>query len=220
MILIFDEATSSIDVRGEKLVQEALDRVAKNRTTITIAHRLSTIRKADNIIVLAKGKAVEQGTHEELLANEDGVYHGLVHAQQLTLGDSEELELKRTATGSSVVAGNGTKDEEKETNDANSTETYKPKGFFQSFGLLVMEQRQHAVWFIATLLGAMLAAAAYPIQAFLMAKLILVFGEVDQKLIDDTNHWALLFVALACSTGAAYFVLGWYVFHLLQIGDF
>jgi ATP-binding cassette subfamily B (MDR/TAP) protein 1 len=59
-ILILDEATSAIDVRGERLVQAALDKVSEGRTTITIAHRLSTIKKADKIIVLRKGKLVSE----------------------------------------------------------------------------------------------------------------------------------------------------------------
>jgi len=76
-ILILDEATSAIDVRGERIVQAALDRVSKGRTTITIAHRLSTIIKADNIVVLTKGQVVQQGTHEQLMSDENGPYWAL-----------------------------------------------------------------------------------------------------------------------------------------------
>ena len=66
-ILILDEATSAMDTESERLVQEALDRVMQNRTTLVIAHRLSTVRNADKIIVLDGGRIVEQGTHEELM---------------------------------------------------------------------------------------------------------------------------------------------------------
>lgn len=158
MILIFDEATSSIDVRGERLVQEALDRVAKNLTTITIAHRLSTIRKADKIVVLSKGKLIEQGTHEELLEDENGVYHGLVYAQQLTLGDAEDLELQKASTQGSTSAGGVSEGAMAEKEEESTEPTYKTKGLLQSFGLLVVEQRKHFVWFILTLMGAMMAA--------------------------------------------------------------
>ncbi|PZC87717.1 MdlB, ABC-type multidrug transport system, ATPase and permease component, partial [Pyrenophora tritici-repentis] len=84
-VLILDEATSAIDVRTERIVQQALDRVSKNRTTIVIAHRLSTIRRADKIVVLRQGKLVEQGTHEDLLKIDAGVYYGLVHAQEIAM---------------------------------------------------------------------------------------------------------------------------------------
>ncbi|PRP66798.1 ABC transporter ATP-binding protein [Nonlabens agnitus] len=81
-ILILDEATSALDTESERLVQEALENVMKNRTSIVIAHRLSTIQKADKIVVMSKGKIVEQGTHEELIALQ-GIYNNLVNMQSL-----------------------------------------------------------------------------------------------------------------------------------------
>jgi subfamily B ATP-binding cassette protein MsbA len=81
-ILIMDEATSSLDAESEQLVQEALDNLMANRTAIVIAHRLSTVRRADLIVVLERGKIVETGRHEELLARPGGAYARL-HAMQL-----------------------------------------------------------------------------------------------------------------------------------------
>lgn len=80
-ILILDEATSSLDAESEALVQEALDELMKNRTTIIIAHRLGTIRKVDRIYVLKEGEIVEEGNHEELTGKEDGFYANLVKLQ-------------------------------------------------------------------------------------------------------------------------------------------
>ncbi|NLO83529.1 MAG: ABC transporter ATP-binding protein [Clostridiales bacterium] len=84
-ILILDEATSSVDTQTEKLIQEALDKLTVNRTTIVIAHRLSTIQQADQIIVLEEGEIVEMGKHDELLET-GGLYSQLYRAQ-----DTEQL---------------------------------------------------------------------------------------------------------------------------------
>lgn len=81
-ILILDEATSSLDTESERLVQEAINNMMKNRTSIVIAHRLSTIRHADEIIVLQKGEIVERGTHDQLL-EKNGYYQRLVQMQEV-----------------------------------------------------------------------------------------------------------------------------------------
>ena len=81
-ILILDEATSALDTESERLVQEALERLMKTRTTIAIAHRLSTIKNADEICVMRDGEIVERGKHEELLAL-GGVYKKLNDMQSL-----------------------------------------------------------------------------------------------------------------------------------------
>ncbi len=81
-ILILDEATSSLDTESERLVQDAINKMMQNRTSIVIAHRLSTIRHADEIVVLQKGEIVERGTHDELLRKQ-GYYYRLVQMQEV-----------------------------------------------------------------------------------------------------------------------------------------
>jgi ATP-binding cassette subfamily B protein len=83
-ILILDEATSSVDTQTELLIQEALERLMKGRTTVIIAHRLSTIREADKIVVLEENKIREMGTHEQLIELEDGLYRKLYKVQRQT----------------------------------------------------------------------------------------------------------------------------------------
>ena len=80
-ILILDEATSSLDSQTEYLIQEAMERLMNGRTTIIIAHRLSTIRRCDNIFVFSKGRIVESGTHDELLAQTGSFYAKLCTLQ-------------------------------------------------------------------------------------------------------------------------------------------
>jgi subfamily B ATP-binding cassette protein MsbA len=80
-ILILDEATSALDTESERLVQDAMDRLMENRTSVVIAHRLSTIQHADLIVVIENGRIEEKGTHEELICNPDGIYRKLYEMQ-------------------------------------------------------------------------------------------------------------------------------------------
>ncbi|RYP09128.1 hypothetical protein DL765_008553 [Monosporascus sp. GIB2] len=219
-ILILDEATSAIDVRGEKIVQAALDKVSQNRTTITIAHRLSTIKKADTIVVLQKGKVVEQGSHDSLLENEAGVYYGLVHAQKLSLGepteasDSDEPEgdlgatLSREKSAALSDIPGRTKPGE-----------WKNRGLFGSFGKLLYEQKSRFPYYGLTIGFAMVAAASTPMMAYIFSRTIDVFtligpGFVHPDFVDTANFWSLMWFVLAIAVGVSYFGLGFVSTHL------
>ena len=122
-ILILDEATSSLDAESERSIQEAIGRLAKNRTTFIIAHRLSTLRCANRLAVLERGRAVEIGTHEELMARK-GIFYNLVTTQQelspamdvsggkmnSTVNDDGEIMLP-AADSKGVTASTGTEPE-------------------------------------------------------------------------------------------------------------
>jgi len=81
--MILDEATSALDTESERLVQDALEKMMRNRTSIVIAHRLSTIQNADSIVVMSQGKILEQGTHKELMQSKKS-YKKLVELQSMS----------------------------------------------------------------------------------------------------------------------------------------
>ncbi|KAK3906663.1 P-loop containing nucleoside triphosphate hydrolase protein [Staphylotrichum tortipilum] len=206
-ILILDEATSAIDVRGERIVQAALERASKGRTTITIAHRLSTIKTADRICVLKNGRVAEQGTHDSLLEDELGVYYGLVHAQKLSLGDEtgeEQLHeedigavLAREKSAAKSVAESAKQDGQK----------WKDRNLFNGFGRLLYEQRSRFPFYGIALIGAMGAAASVPIQAYLFAQVVSVFQETSPEvLMDRATFWSKMWAVLAAGVGFSYFL--------------
>jgi ATP-binding cassette subfamily B (MDR/TAP) protein 1 len=219
-------------------VQKALDRVSKNRTTIVIAHRLSTIKNADKIIVLRSGKLVEQGTHEELLQFEDGIYHGLVRAQALSMGhdnvEDDMIVLDDERPKDPEKSGDSGKTDSRSVTATSSTdpapalEKYQNRGFFRSFGVILYEQRTHWMLYGVVIIGAMGGGgkficgllslpraaltsyvAVYPIQAFLFAKIIETFTLQGQALVDKGNFWSLMFFILAIGVFIAYFILGY-----------
>ncbi|CAI6334085.1 unnamed protein product [Periconia digitata] len=215
-ILILDEATSAIDVRTERIVQAALERVSAGRTTIVIAHRLSTIKKADKIVVMGKGKLVEEGTHEELLRDEDGIYYGLVNAQKIALESEEENNLEDTGLTKTVTAEAQQSDDKQEMHAVVEEKAYKEKGFFRSGGKLVYEQRQHWFLYFLTTIGILAAGAVYPLQAYIFANVINVFTLPGPELVDKGYFWAGMFGVEAAAVFAAYYTIG-FCTHIIAV---
>lgn len=210
-ILILDEATSAIDVRGERIVQAALDRVTQNRTTITIAHRLSTIKKADRIVVLKRGVVVETGTHQSLLDREGGVYRGLVEAQALSLGDSAEVPHEPAdEKGDDVsILGRRKSRANSEKEKAVEEKNDRTRGFLNSFGRLFLESRE-CWWLMAiTVLLSACAGAAIPLQSWLFAQIVVVFELQGEELRRQSQFWSLMWVVLAIGVGLSYFGCFW-----------
>ncbi|KAH6617221.1 hypothetical protein F5144DRAFT_596273 [Chaetomium tenue] len=216
-ILILDEATSSIDVRGEQVVQAALDKVSKNRTTLVIAHRLATIRKADNIIVLRKGVAVQQGTHDDLMAQTGGAYFALATAQQLaTASDGQEADILPTGDvevtekkSMATIATETTLVESASDTGDDSEDQSKARGFWGTFFLLLGEQKHRRMWYTILLLSAIGGGSSQPIQAYLFATELTLFQFWGDWLPATANFWSLMFVMLALFVAASYFALGW-----------
>lgn len=134
-ILLLDEATSALDTKSEGVVQAALEVASAGRTTITIAHRLSTIKDADNIVVMAEGRIIEQGTHDQLLESQ-GAYYRLVEAQKIAQSkemtdeeqeaiDAEVEKLVRQVSSSTKPQYEDDPDDKNLANKLNRTQTQK-----------------------------------------------------------------------------------------------
>ncbi|PSR94662.1 hypothetical protein PHLCEN_2v4394 [Hermanssonia centrifuga] len=130
-ILLLDEATSALDTQSEDVVQDALDKAAAGRTTITIAHRLSTIKDADCIYVMGDGQVLESGTHRQLLLDETGPYSLLVEAQKLRETDTEQADTMETTDSirnPEDIASEGFADEPKGETPPGRIQTNRPLG--------------------------------------------------------------------------------------------
>jgi ABC-type multidrug transport system ATPase subunit len=174
-ILILDEATSAIDVRGERIVQAALDRVSKNRTTIVIAHRLSTVRRADKIIAM-----------------DEGLYRGLVNAQKLdTAADDDEDTVEITEALKQEIDYSTTALEDSQENNKKKVDK---RGFFRSVGLLMYESRSHWKFFLLALLGILGAACKYCLKRLIrLAKANLTSCLPSTELAFRQAHSSLFF---------------------------
>lgn len=215
-ILLLDEATAALDTKSERVVQEALDRASKGRTTIAIAHRLSTIKNADNIVVMAKGRIVEQGTHDELI-RADGVYQSLVQAQELsskimpgnrmseismgekegeTAVDAEKLSLVRTAT-TKPASVHAKKDDKKK--DYSNWELIKFSW--------EMNSGEHGLLWLGFLLCFLLGAGP-AIQAIFLGNSINAFFSPETNTGGHgMSFWCWMFLMLAIMT---------WLFHILH----
>lgn len=213
-IIILDEATSAIDAKSERIVQAALDRVTRNRTTITIAHRLSTIKKADHIVVLQKGRAVEEGTHQSLISNPTGVYSALVRAQALHVSDADEVEPGTLAPKFDAEPDNASSSskqamvpDHKEKSQGKVAE--KSRGFIPAFIGVLSIQRVQWPYYLTVILSAMAVGAGTPIQAWLFAKVVGVFLLQGDELKKAGDFWGFMWFALAGGVGIAYLFQGW-----------
>lgn len=230
-VLLLDEATSALDPHAEGVVQQALDRAAKGRTTIVIAHKLATIRKADNIVVMKKGRIVEQGTHESLLA-ENGAYANLVSIQNLAVSgsdaESDGDESDKTATENKAVdpadvqqtlTRYATEDQlrlEKQRN-RDSYDNHKQMGMVAVILRLIKESPDLNWAYVVTLIGCIGASAAFPGQAILTANTVEVFTLTGAAMVDRGNFFATMFIVLAAGCLVFYFILGWATNTIAQV---
>lgn len=214
-ILLLDEATSALDPKAEKVVQDALNRVSKNRTTLIIAHKLATVKAADNIAVISEGKLVEQGTHQELIEL-DNHYAALVRAQDLgtaNVKESDDLDEKhisdatdrpallRSATTATSLAGDAEKQQ-------------KPIGtvgysLLRCVWIMFRERRSLYWYFFFQAMASIVGGGTYPAQAILFSKALTVFQLTGQHARDQADLYSLLFFVLALANLVAYFTIGY-----------
>lgn len=202
-ILLLDEATSALDTQSEGIVQDALDKASRGRTTITIAHRLSTIKDADLILVMGGGEILEQGTHYSLLADEKGPYAQLVLNQKLNQTATEPSEgviaspsdtalaryppdspmtekfpgLTRAATSRSIASV--MMQDMTARRDAEIAEEDHPPSAWKLYGRLLRANRQDKALYILGTFGAISAGMVYPALAILFGKALQDFQITD-----------------------------------------
>ncbi|KAJ4250921.1 hypothetical protein NW762_011571 [Fusarium torreyae] len=216
-ILLLDEATSALDPHAEGIVQKALDSAAKDRTTLVIAHKLATIRRADNIVVMSKGKIVEQGNHDDLVAL-DGTYAKLVHAQDLstTKQDSLDRNSDEGSTASteaiepvqSLAKYNTANDENISSQiDREDFSLYKHTGLIHTIWKIIGSSPELKTCYGITFICCFLGAAVYPGQTLLLAEVMDVFQ--SPNLTKDGDFVSLMYFVVALGAFVVFFIIGW-----------
>ncbi|GAB7366799.1 hypothetical protein MBLNU230_g0751t1 [Neophaeotheca triangularis] len=218
-VLLLDEATSALDPRAERVVQDALQRVSKDKTTLIIAHKLATVKAADNIAVMSNGAVVEQGTHHQLI-EANGLYAAMVRAQDLgeaagekeRTADSEDghddkeaagrpLELQRTKSEAATKASISEVD-----HLARGTVGYS---LLKCIVVMLLEHKDLTIWYIFTAIGAIIGGGTYPAQAIIFSRLIGVFSLEGTDGQNEANFYALMFFVLALANLFGFFAVGW-----------
>ncbi|KAL3832923.1 hypothetical protein ACJIZ3_007659 [Penstemon smallii] len=206
-ILLLDEATSALDAESERVVQEALEKVMINRTTVIVAHRMSTIRNADMIAVLRQGKIVEKGTHLNLLKDPQGVYSNLIYSQDKSMDNKHNVDssinqiVPSLTSMSSGSYGEGMSISKNELVNENVTELVSKD--VSIFRLAKLNKPEVPVLILGAIL-AIITGAILPVFGLLLSKVIVAFYEEPHKLKSDSEFWALMLVILAVVCLIAY----------------
>ncbi|KAI7750748.1 hypothetical protein M8C21_013050 [Ambrosia artemisiifolia] len=229
-ILLLDEATSALDAESERVVQEALDRIMDNRTTVIVAHRLSTVRNADMIAVIHKGKMVEKGSHSELVQDPEGAYSRLIKLQEVNSGsehhnsedqDKSETEKELTKISSRKICRQrspSSRDHSKsgsfglspqfndpppESMEKDIDEPSKQLPKVPLRRLAYLNKPEMLVLIMGSIVS-IINGAIYPTFSILLSSMIKTFYEPPNKMKSDSKFWALMFVVLGVVSFVAY----------------
>lgn len=198
-ILLLDEATSALDAESERIVQEALDRIMTNRTTVVVAHRLTTVRNAHLISVIHQGKVVEKGTHFELLQDLEGPYSQLIRLQQVNTEAQtvdEKQDFESISRASSGISNNNSLSITPTLNisEPATLENSPPK---LPIRRLIYLNKPEVPVLMAGTIFAIINGATMPVFGILFSSVIKSFYETPHKLRKDSSFWALMFVVIA-----------------------
>jgi len=184
-VLLLDEATSALDTESEKVVQDALEKVMKGRTTIVVAHRLATIRDADLIMVLSNGKVVETGTDDELMQKK-GHYFELVKLQGMG----------RRGTVAQHVQEGSKKDDDEVVHNDKKEDAEKKKLKPVSLGRLFALNKPEIPWIVLGTLAGIANGVANPVFAIIFSKVLDLYYKPEDQLKADVAMWCGLFIAI------------------------
>ncbi|KAJ7207327.1 ste6-like protein [Mycena haematopus] len=210
-ILLLDEATSALDTASEGIVQRALDNARAGRTCVTIAHRLSTIKDADAIYVMADGAVLEQGTHNELLADPDSTYSQLVEAQKLR--DNKDASAKSLARDDPHLAGFVLSEsaatsldvlEKQIPHTSQVSKDVETQGLFELFIKLTKMNRESWGNYLAGAFFAIVNGMVYPAYSVVYSKGIVAFSDPDPHVRRHLgDRTALYMFVVAIGSGIA-----------------
>ncbi|XP_048193780.1 ATP-binding cassette sub-family B member 5 [Perognathus longimembris pacificus] len=210
-ILILDEATSSLDTESESVVQAALEKASKGRTTIVVAHRLSTIRGADLIVTIKDGMVVEKGTHAELIAMQ-GLYYSLAMSQDIKKVDENTESMTCSAERDTNTASLGAVNSIQPNCPGKSEEpTCYKQTRLPEVSLLKIFKLNKSEWPFVVLgtLASVLNGSVHPVFSIVFAKMVTMFGHDNKSTLKhDAEVYAMIFVILGIICFVSYFMQG------------
>ncbi|KAF2471230.1 ABC transporter-like protein [Lindgomyces ingoldianus] len=217
VILIFDEATSSLDAESECLVQAAIDRVSRGRTTLTIAHKLATIKRADRIVLLKNGVVSEERTHESLLRTSDA-YLKIWIAQNLTLEGRWSQDLRKS-DDSDVSASRGfDSDPENDLKRNKVTDGSEIVGvdMTEEYSMSFMETSKRVIKaspllqfiFYSSFIVCFVAGLVYPADSIVFGETLTSWQKHGSQMVQAINFWSLMFFILGIVGFFAFFSVG------------